>query len=219
MSNQPQPGGVRARGRFIALEGIDGAGTTTQLDRLAQHYGARLHATREPSTGPIGREIRRHLAGPVEGHALDPSALALLFAADRIDHLRREIEPALASGVHVVSDRYLLSSFAYQTLGARRADVADFNRLATAPDLTLYVDVSIDVAETRRARRGGTAEIFEQRALQVRVRDAYLSEVARLRSEAAPLIEIDGGQPVDAVFQAVLAAIETCIEAAARQSQ
>ncbi len=206
-------------GRFIALEGIDGAGTTTQLERLAAHYGARLHATREPSTGPIGREIRRHLAGPVEGLALDPAALALLFAADRLDHLRREIEPALARGVHVVSDRYVLSSLAYQTLGVAREHVARWNELARAPDLTIFVDVSADVAEGRRQQRGGPAEIFEEHALQRRVREAYRDEAEHLRAAGAPVVIIDGSRPIDAVFADVLRAVETCVTSSSGQTE
>ena len=110
-----------------------------------------------------------------------------------------------------MSDRYLLSSLAYQTLGVERDAVASFNRFAELPDLTIYVDAPIDVAEQRRSVRGGPAEIFEQRALQVRVRDAYLKEVAALRTTGAPLVEIDGTAPIDAVFAGVLAAVQTCI--------
>lgn len=206
-------------GRFIALEGVDGAGTTTQLERLAARYGGRLHTTREPTTGPIGREIRRHLAGPVEGLQLDAAALALLFAADRLDHLRREIEPAIARGVHVVTDRYLLSSLAYQTLGVGRDHVARFNALATLPDLTIFIEVPIDVSEARRRKRGGAEEIFEQRALQERVRATYLEEVLRLESAGEPVRIIDGDAPVDDVFAAVLEAVESCVAAPARQSR
>src|SRR5690242_1367991 len=107
---------------FIVLEGIDGSGTTTQAARLAQTLqarGARVHATREPSTGPVGRLLRQALTGtlvaderPVQ---LDFCTLALLFAADRMDHVRREIEPALARGEVVISDRYDLSSLIYQS--------------------------------------------------------------------------------------------------------
>jgi dTMP kinase len=216
MSESPDP---ISAGRFIALEGVDGAGTTTQLDRLAAHFGARLHTTREPSTGPIGREIRRHLAGPVEGLALDRTALALLFAADRLDHLRREIEPALARGVHVVSDRYLLSSLAYQTLEVPRVHVAAFNELARMPDLTIYVDVSVEIAEARRAKRGGPAEIFDERATQTRVRQAYLDELARYAARGAAVVTIDGTPDPDRVFGGVLRAVETCIARSTRENR
>ena len=207
-----------ARGRFIALEGVDGAGTTTQLDRLAAHFGARLHATREPTSGPIGREIRRHLAGPVDGVQLDPAALALLFAADRLDHLRREVDPAVARGVHVVSDRYLLSSLAYQTLGVSREHVVRFNALATTPDLTIFVEVPIEVSEMRRRQRGGAEEIFEKRALQERVRATYLDEVLRLESAGQAVRVIDGDAPIDDVFAAVLEAVESCVAGSPRQN-
>ncbi len=207
------------RGRFIALEGIDGAGTTTQLERLAAHFGPRLHVTREPSTGPLGKEIRRHLAGPVDGAAIPPAALALLFAADRVDHLSREIVPALTRGVHVVSDRYVLSSLAYQTLGVDREHVARFNELAPTPDLTIFIDVPIDVAEGRRTRRGGPAEIFEERTLQAAVRDRYVAEIADLDASGVPVAIVDGTPAPDQVFAAVLAAVETCVEDHARHTR
>jgi dTMP kinase len=210
---------VTDRGRFIALEGLDGAGTTTQLERLAAHLGARLHATREPSTGPIGREIRRHLQGPVDGIQLDPAALALLFAADRLDHLRREIEPQLERGVHVISDRYLLSSLAYQTLEVPRPDVLAYNTRARRPDLTLFIDVPVAVAEARRNQRGGAAEIFEERALQARVHKAYLAEIDALRAAGEPVAVIDGTPVPEVVFGAVLEAAESCFAAPARQDR
>jgi dTMP kinase len=91
------------RGKFLVLEGIDGSGTTTQLDRAVayvQGLGHAAVATREPSTGPIGRLLREALLGHLgltDGSRMDGRSMALLFAADRIDHLQREIEPQLAS--------------------------------------------------------------------------------------------------------------------------
>ncbi|MEO8214263.1 MAG: dTMP kinase, partial [Myxococcales bacterium] len=115
---------------FVVLEGIDGSGTTTQLDRLVEHLrerGRQAVATREPSTGPIGRLLREILLGqhvvpmPAGGASpVDGRAMALLFAADRRDHLGREVEPALTNGADVVSDRYILSSLAYQAVEAER---------------------------------------------------------------------------------------------------
>src|ERR1043166_5184318 len=111
--------------RLIVLEGIDGAGTTTQSRRLALHlrnHGRTAHWTREPSDGPIGRLIREMLTGH---HALPTGSISqshfgLLFAADRLDHCQREVEPQLAAGAIVVSDRWYHSSLAYQGPGAER---------------------------------------------------------------------------------------------------
>src|SRR5260221_11866499 len=130
------------RALFAALEGIAGSGRTTQLERLVSHLdaglGRRAHATREPSTGPVGRLLRELLLGQhalPDGAPADGHAMALLFAADRRDHLRREIEPALAAGTDVVSDRYLMSSLAYQAEEAERSWVASLARVVRAPDI------------------------------------------------------------------------------------
>jgi len=103
--------------RLIVLEGLDGAGTTTQARRLVEHLrrrGQRAHGTREPSDGPIGRLIREMLVGQhaVAAGAIRQSTFGLLFAADRMDHLQREVEPQLAAGVTVISDRWYHLSLA-----------------------------------------------------------------------------------------------------------
>jgi dTMP kinase len=156
-----------SRGRFIVLEGIDGAGTTTQTERLVAHLrgaGRAAAATREPTGGPVGRVLREILLGqhrcpmarPVGG-----STMALLFAADRLDHLQREVEPLLAGGTDVVSDRYLLSSLAYQAVEADRAWVASLARGVRRPDLTILVDLPIEVAAERRRRAGRPVERYD----------------------------------------------------------
>src|SRR5258705_309057 len=99
---------------FIVLEGLDGAGTTTQTERLAAALRARgqtVLATAEPTDGPVGRLLRRFLSGELE---IEETAQALLFAADRLHHLQNQIEPTLAGGAIVISDRYYLSNLAYQ---------------------------------------------------------------------------------------------------------
>jgi len=118
------------RGRLIVLEGIDGSGTTTQTERLVEHLrrrGRTAVSTREPSAGPIGRLLREVLLGHhriSRDVSLDGQTMAMLFAADRFDHLQREVEPLLAAGNDVVSDRYLMSSLAYQAEEADREWVA-----------------------------------------------------------------------------------------------
>src|SRR5215471_10435629 len=112
------------RGRFVVLEGIDGSGTTTQVAKLAERLrglGVLVRHTREPSDGPIGTMVRQVLTGRIVipgGRAPGWATMALLFAADRMDHVESEIEPFLAQGGIVVSDRYDASSLAYQSVSS-----------------------------------------------------------------------------------------------------
>jgi dTMP kinase len=195
---------------FIALEGIDGSGTTSQCRLLSTSLADRGHTvleTREPSTGVIGRLIRQHLA--VDADAFDPAALALLFAADRLDHLAREVEPALERGEIVVCDRYVLSSWAYQSLDMPLAWVKEINERARWPDLTLFVDVDAEIAgrrvEERLARGESTPELFEVPDTQRRLARAY-SELA-LDPSLTGVVHIDGNQPLEAVSRDIAEAV------------
>src|SRR5204862_347715 len=126
------------RGRFIVLEGVDGAGTTTQTRALAAALAARGHivtTTCQPSDGVIGKLVRSQLRATDDPP--DPRALALLFAADRLDHIHRVVEPALARGEVVISDRYVASSWIYQGLACDPQWVRTINAHAPWPDLTL----------------------------------------------------------------------------------
>lgn len=161
------------QGLFIALEGLDGSGTTTQTDLLVK----RLHAndytalgTCEPSANVVGQIIRRALKKEL---TFGPEALAALFAADRLDHVAREIEPALANGKVVISDRYLLSSLAYQTIENPLEWVVALNQKARRPDLNLLLRVHPSIAAKRLAIRGGSSELFDETSYQARVADAY----------------------------------------------
>ncbi|HSZ84269.1 MAG TPA: dTMP kinase [Polyangia bacterium] len=195
---------------FVVLEGIDGSGTTTQLGRLTAHLearGRRAHATREPSTGPVGRLLRELLLGQhalPDGAPADGQAMALLFAADRRDHLRREIEPALARGVDVVSDRYLMSSLAYQAEEADRTWVASLARAVRPADLTLLLEVPIDVAAGRRRAAGRVVERYDDDRVQARVAEHY----RRLAAADPSTVTIDGRGTVDDVAAAIAAAVD-----------
>jgi dTMP kinase len=196
-------------GKLIVLEGIDGAGTTTQTERLAARYGAEVvAATREPSELPIGKLIRQLLRHELE--PVDATAMALLFAADRMDHVRRLIEPLLQAGRHVVSDRYLLSSLAYQSLTVDVEFVEAVNQRARTPDLTVFIDVPVEVAEARRLARGGQLELFDHRDTQLKVAAAYRRQAERRRADRS-LVVVDGSLDAERVFAAVLAAVESCI--------
>jgi dTMP kinase len=205
----------RRRGRLVVLEGLDGAGTTTQSRLLAAGLRARgrpVHLTAEPSGGPVGALLRQVLAGRVAGAGggpFDPGALALLFAADRLDHWQSELGPRLAAGEDVISDRYTLSSLAYQSLTTGDgAWVEAQNARAPVPDLTILLRVRPAVAVRRRFAESGSRELFEVPAFQRRVARSYLRWAARLRRQGQRVVEVDGEQPVEAVAAAVLALVE-----------
>ncbi len=194
------------------LEGLDGAGTTTQSRLLAERLrreGRRVHLTAEPSGGPVGALVRQVLRGRVVGggEGFDPSALALLFAADRLDHHAAEIAPRLAGGVDVISDRYTLSSLAYQSLTTGDAAwVERLNARAPAPDLTLFLRVRPAVAGRRRFAESGSRELYEVPAFQRRVARAYERSLALLRRRGERVALVDGEGAVEAVAEAVHAA-------------
>jgi len=187
--------------KLIAIEGIDGAGTTTQCQRLAKHFD--LHMTREPSDRPIGKLLRAILRHEVAVE--DEHAVALLFAADRLDHVGAEIVPALADK-SVITDRYVMSSIVYQSLRVQRAFVADINRFARPADLTILVDVDVGVAESRRAQRGGVEERYDRRATQERLAEAYRTEAAHHGA-----IIVDGNGDADSVFAALVPLVQSCL--------
>lgn len=178
---------VAHRGRFIVLEGIDGAGTTTHAKRLSktlkkEGWDARLSA--EPTGGPIGSLIRQVLANRLMVRDADGprpfawSTMALLFAADRLDHLDSFVVPALREGAVVISDRYDLSSIAYQSVTAPEGPrvvpwIREINRCALRPDLTVILDVPHEVAAQRRGKRGGSPDLFEHEDIQRQLAEMY----------------------------------------------
>jgi dTMP kinase len=191
--------------KLIVLEGLDGAGTTTQAARLvaALRAGGRAaHATREPSDGPIGRLLREMLGGR---HApVDATTMSLLFAADRADHLAREIEPQLAAGTVVISDRYYHSSLAYLGTGVERAWIATLNARARRPDLTIFLEIAPEVGEARRRAAGRPDELYDRLETQRRVAAGYREVMAELGAVEKIAI-VDGGRDLDAVAAEVLA--------------
>ncbi|MCG8556458.1 MAG: dTMP kinase [Proteobacteria bacterium] len=195
------------QGRFVVLEGIDGAGTTTQLGRVAAALaagGQTVHTTSEPSRGPIGTLLRRILAGELA--APGEHALALLFASDRADHLQSEVVPKLQQGVTVLSDRYYHSSLAYQSLRAsdRRARAAwlrEINRFARVPDLTLVFDLDQAVAAQRRAERGDR-QLYDSAELQRALAEFYGNIEQVLPGEA--IAHICAGASMQQVTEQIL---------------
>lgn len=184
---------------FLVIEGIDGAGTTTQTERLAKALldrGVQTHRTREPSDGPIGKLLRQILAG--EHAPTDATTLGLLFAADRADHLQREVKPALAEGKVVISDRYYHSSLAYQGSDEDRSWIGILNQRATVPDCTFFLEVDPKVAAQRRADDDRSEELFDKLETQLQVAEGY-RQVVEARKGEETIEVIDGHQSLDAI--------------------
>lgn len=196
-------------GLFIAFEGLDGAGTTTQSRLLAdrlEEEGYAVHLTKEPSEGPVGSLIslvlKRRLVSPRVGRPFDPfpdEQLALLFAADRIDHLQAEILPKIHEGMVVISDRYLLSSYAYQSLGCELGWLREINAHAATPDLTFLIDVPAPVCLRRIESERWQTELFEGIEKLSVVRKNYLRLAASRFGESMNVMVVDGEREVGAV--------------------
>jgi dTMP kinase len=197
-----------AEGKLIVLEGVDGAGTTTQARLLCEHLRARnlpVHASAQPSHGPIGGLLRQALTGRVVlgnagGAARAPgwTTMALLFAADRMDHLDSELLPNLAEGLTVVCDRYDHSSVAYQSVAGGGpqaiAWIRELNRHARRPDLTIVLRVPAALAAERRRQRQGQAELFDDDQVQTRLCAFYDGLGEHFPGER--IVQVDGeGSP------------------------
>jgi dTMP kinase len=206
---------TKYRGRFIVIEGIDGAGTTTQVRRLVAELRSRniqASETREPTDGPVGMLLRQVLRGRLvsaSGAAPSWQELGLLFAADRLDHAASELHPRLAAGSWLISDRYDYSSVAYQSASAGDVSVIpwlrELNRHAPRPDLTVVVDVSPDVARARRIARAGDREIFDDDAFQARLA-AFYRDIEQHFSEDR-IVHVSDDGDADSVFAALLAVV------------
>lgn len=200
---------VQKKGLFVVLEGTDGAGTSTQCRRLLRALrkrGDKALSTYEPSALRVGRYTREALKqdpGP------SPERLALLFAADRLDHYELQIGPALAEGAVVISDRYVLSSLAYQGQECDSEWVATINRYAPEPDLTIFLDIDEKEAARRRQKRHLQADRFEQSPTQLRVAERYRQLVKQLPQNKVLLLS--GAGAIDAIHQQILQAVDGCL--------
>jgi dTMP kinase len=145
----------------------------------------------------VGKLIRRVLRQEqgVPGRA----SLPWLFAADRSDHLLREIAPAIDQGTHVVTDRYVPSSLAYQALEIDMDRVWSLNADFRAPDLTVFLYIDVDVALDRIAGRGEDTEVYEQRDLLQRVAQNYTRAIDLLEAKGWPVVRIDASLPMDTI--------------------
>jgi dTMP kinase len=191
-------------GRFIVFEGLDGSGLSTQAARLAAfltRHGREVLLTKEPTTSPIGQLIRsalkRHLA-------FSPFTLQLLFAADRSEHLAKEIEPAVQARKVVISDRYILSSLAFGSVDLELAALQQLNARFRHPDLTIMLDTPPRVCLARIRENRDTIELFEEETRLEKVRAQYLA----LQEHFTNTVIIAGDRPVEDVAQEIQAVVE-----------
>ena len=206
------------RGRFITLEGIDGAGKSTHLQWLArtlEERGIGVRATREPGGTVFGERLRELLLD--RDQRLAPETETLLMFAARREHLETVILPALTAGTWVLCDRFTDASYAYQSGGSgvaweKIAALEEWVHPGLQPDVTLLFDVSPEIGR-QRAQQGRTADRFEREAEAYfqRVREAYLR---RARSCPERMRIIDANGSVDAVRKALEDVVSALCESA-----
>lgn len=197
---------VKTKGTFICIEGLDGSGKTTHTHKLVQNLqkrGFNAIYTTEPGQGELGKFIRSTI---LQGKKRVPRVVeAVLFAADRVEHMENEVKPELRKGKVVVSDRCVYSSLAYQ--GAAGLDlewIEAINKFAFPPDLTLYLDVPPEVVVKRIRRKKSVMERLET---QRRVQEVYLKFV-----ENRKLVPINGNRNKTDVEQDILTVILDFLE-------
>ena len=206
-------------GIFITFEGGDGAGKSTQAELLGAWLEERGHEavrTHEPGGTRLGAELRTLLLhGSEEVGEVDPRAEALLYAADRAQHVARVVRPALERGAVVVQDRYIDSSLAYQGAG-RVLDVEDVRRISEwateglRPQLTVILDLAPAAAADRRVARGGAADRLESEGAEFHeaVRRGFLDLAAQ---DPHRYLVLDATLPIDELHARILAAVSPLV--------
>lgn len=191
----------KAETAFIVIESLDGAGGTTQAKVLAQRLrsgGLSVFRTSEPTDGAVGRLIRSVLGGELQ---LTPQAMALLFAADRHEHVYGGVESitaALQAGTTVVCDRYVYSSLAYQSLECGWEFVMGLNAVFPPPTDLVFLSLDTEVCQERIAGRAHR-EIYEEMSIQRRVEQAYERALGFASEQGVRLHRIDGSGDAEQV--------------------
>ena len=194
------------KGKFIVLEGIDGSGKTTQAKNLGEFFeksGINCLLTREPTNSSLGRLARAAL---LMEENFCPEALGLLFAADRADHIKREILPALEASALVLCDRYVYSNMAFQGTAVPQKHIAAYHEgFLVYPDLTLFIDVDPEETKRRLSTRANP-ELYDDMQVSHEVRRQYFSAF-ELLGHKMPVVHINGNLSEDEVFGLLKAAV------------
>ena len=201
------------RGIFIAFEGIDGSGKSTQIQMLTdkiQQKGIRCYQTCEPSSGPIGSLTRQILTGRIK---TDNRVIAAMFAADRLDHLLNEVDGIVnkvEEGIAVVTDRYYFSSYAYHSVDVDMDWVIKTNEESAKvlrPDVTIFIDIDADTAMERIMKNRFHTELFEKKSRLEKVRDNYFKAFELLKDEEKVVI-VDGTRTPEEISEEIWKAVE-----------
>lgn len=200
------------KGKFYVFEGIDGCGKTTQavlLRNKLEEIGHKAVITKEPTDRPIGLLIRKIMSGET---AVDSRATVHLFAADRIDHITAPetgILALLESGTDVISDRYVYSSYAYQSIDSGTDIVSEANRTAEqllVPDAVIYIDIPPEAAMERIETARENIEIYENIQRLTKVRENYLNVFQRLKDQVN-IFMYDGTTPPETIADEIWKAL------------
>ena len=205
------------KGKFIALEGIDGSGKSSQIGPLVRRLeglGLSCRADREPTGGPVGSLIRQIFTGRVSA---DNRVIAALYAADRLDHLVNQVDglcSAIDQGITVVSDRYYFSSYAYHSVDVDMDWVIGANSLSAdllRPTLTVFLDVPVETALDRIHKNRAVEEIFDQEDRLRKTRALYFQAFDRLK-DVERVAVVDGSGTQEQVAQRIWSVVSPCFQ-------
>ena len=206
-----------AKGIFIAFEGIDGSGKSTQIQLLNEKIkekGIRCYQTCEPSSGPIGSLTRQILTGRIK---TDNRVIAAMFAADRLDHLLNDVDgiaTKVEEGIAEITDRYYFSSYAYHSVDVPMDWVIKTNEESAKvlrPDINIFIDIDADTAMERITKNRFHTELFEKKSRLEKVRENYLKAFDMLGGEENILI-VDGTKTPEEIAEEIWKQVEPILE-------
>lgn len=192
------------KGRFFVFEGIDGSGKSTQIHLLKEHIeakGIRCLETKEPTDGPIGSLVHQCMTGRTTA---DEQTLAALFAADRLDHLLNKTDglcQKIQEGISVISDRYILSTYAYQSVRVPLEWLIQMNAQAMQilkPDCHIFIDVDPEITLERMAKGRFHTELYETKERLTEVRDRYYDLFDRFAGQENIFV-VNGNQSIKSI--------------------